>query len=199
MIFRTRVSFVRSGVLVAVLAAATLLPLAAAAQTEFHYQYGRLVNPFSGERAVTSILTIQDASSWSLGDSFLFVDLLDDRTPDGFNDLDLYGEWYPTLSLGKLAQRRVGAGPVRDVALVGGINFDADADFFRWLPGVRLSWDAPGFAFLNTDLTAFAETLAGYGDAPAAAGGGYMFDVSWGGPFAVGGQLFWFKLGRAHV
>ena len=26
-------------------------PIAAVAQTEFHYQYGKLTNPFSGERA----------------------------------------------------------------------------------------------------------------------------------------------------
>ena len=32
--------------------------IAADAQTEFHYQYGKLTNPFSGERAYTSIVTV---------------------------------------------------------------------------------------------------------------------------------------------
>ena len=46
---------------------------------------------------------MQQASSWSLGDSFVFIDILDDGVPDGFNDLEFYGEWYPTLSFGRLA------------------------------------------------------------------------------------------------
>ena len=63
-----------------VAAAALILaaPIAAGAQTEFHYQYGKLTNPFSGERAYTSIVTVQQASSWALGDSFVFVDILED-------------------------------------------------------------------------------------------------------------------------
>ena len=80
-------------------------PIAAVAQTEFHYQYGKLTNPFSGERAYTSIVTVQQASSWALGDSFVFVDILDDGGADSFNDKNFYGEWYPTLSLGKLSNR----------------------------------------------------------------------------------------------
>ena len=45
---------------------------------EFHYQYGKLTNPFDGAQHYTHILTFQQASSWSLGDSFFFIDLLDD-------------------------------------------------------------------------------------------------------------------------
>ena len=33
----------------------------AEAQTDFHYQYGKLTNPFSGSREYTSILTVQHA------------------------------------------------------------------------------------------------------------------------------------------
>ena len=61
------------------------------------------------------------------GDSIVFIDILEDSVADGFNDLEFYGEWYPTLSFGRLADRTVGGGPVRDVALIGGINFDGDA------------------------------------------------------------------------
>ena len=84
-------------------------PSAAAAQTEFQFQYGSLDNPFSGESEQTVILTFQHALSWSLGDSFFFTDFIDDVAVDGFNDRDFYGEWYPTLSLGKLSGRTVGA------------------------------------------------------------------------------------------
>ena len=67
-------------------------PSSTIAQTEFHYQYGRLANPFSGERHYASILTVQQASSWSLGDSFVFIDFLDAQAVDSFNDKEFYGE-----------------------------------------------------------------------------------------------------------
>ena len=166
---------------------------AVSAQMEFHYQYGRLASPFSGQQSPTSILTIQQAMSWSYGDSFFFIDFLDDDLSDGFNDKDLYGEWYPTLSFSKLAGRTVGGGPVRDIALIGGINFDADANFMKYLPGVRVSWEVPGFLFVNTDVTAFLDANDGVrpGDAPRTSDS-FMFDVNWGAVFDVGNQSFLF-------
>ena len=147
------VSSWRRWALAAVLAGVVAPP--AAAQTEFQFQYGNLVNPFSAESTPSRILTFQQASGWSLGDSFFFIDYIDDGLGDGFNDKDFYGEWYPTLSFGKMSGRMVGGGALRDVALIGGINFGGDADFFKYLPGARLSWAVPGFFFLNTDFTAF--------------------------------------------
>ena len=170
-----------------------VVPVGAAAQTEFHYQYGKLTNPFSGTRANTHILTLQQASSWSLGDSFFFVDFLDDGVADGFNDMDFYGEWYPTVSLGKLTGGTFGGGPLRDVALVGGINFGGDADVLKWLPGLRLSWSVPGFIFLNTDVTAFIDANSGVGEGGAPrTTDSFMVDVSWGAAFDIGTQSFWF-------
>ena len=52
----------------------------------------------------------------------MLIDTLEDGVADGFNDLEFYGEWYPTLSFGRLADRTVGGGPVRDVALIGGLE-----------------------------------------------------------------------------
>ena len=105
------------GLLRCVVGAWLALATAAAAQTEFHYQYGRLTNPFSGAKHYTSILTVQHAIGWQLGDSFFFVDILEDGGHDGFNDKNLYGEWYPTLSLSKLAGTEFGLGPIRGIAL----------------------------------------------------------------------------------
>ena len=170
---------------------AWLVLATATAQTEFQYQYGRLTNPFSGEKHYTSILTVQHAMGWQLGDSFFFVDILDDGGHDGFNDKNLYGEWYPTLSVSKLAGKKFGLGPIRDIALIGGINFDADADVLKYLPGVRLSWQVKGFAFLNTDLTAFIDASSGVmrGGAPRTSDS-FMVDVNWALPFEIGGQSF---------
>lgn len=163
----------------------------AAGQAEFHYQYGKLVNPFSGARENTSILTVQHATGWGWGDSFFFLDILDDGLQDGFNDKDLYGEWYPTLSLGKVSGRTFRLGPIRDISVIGGINFGADANVLKYLPGVRASWKVPGFAFLNTDLTAYIDgnSGAGSGGAPRTSNS-FMFNVSWALPFRLGGQPF---------
>ena len=187
----TRASVVRVWRLALMVLAAT--PVATAAQTEFHYQYGKLTNPFSGAGNYTHILTFQQASSWSLGDSFFFVDFLDDGVADGFNDMEFYGEWYPTVSLGRLTGGMFGGGPLRDIALVGGINLGADANVLKWLPGVRFSWNVPGFIFFNADVTAFIDANRGVdgGGAPQTTDS-FMVDVSWGSAFDLGDQSFWF-------
>ena len=174
---------------------------AASAQTEFHYQFGRLVNPFAspeGTIARTQILTLQQASSWKGGDSFFFADIIEDAGIDGFNETEIYTEWYPTLSFSKVSGSTVGAGPLRDVALIGGINIDADANFLKWLPGVRLSWNVPGFIFLNTDITAFIDGSSGIASGGAArTNNSYMFDVNWLSIFTIGNQSFNF-MGHAE-
>lgn len=165
----------------------------ATAQLEFAFQYGNLVNPFSGQTATTRILTFQHAAQWQYGDTFFFIDWLDDDRVDGFNDVEFYGEWYPTLSFSKIRGSRVGAGPIADMSLIMGLNFDADADVIKYLPGGRLSWSVPGFVFLNTDFTAVMDASNGLaeGGAPSATNG-FMFDVSWLYPISVGNQSFTF-------
>ncbi len=177
----------------AVVALLLAAPAAAAAQTELHFQYGNYVNPFSGERHYARVLTFQQASRWSLGDSFFFLDWTDDGGADGFNEKGMYGEWYPTLSLGRVANRTIGVGPLRDVALIGGLNFGNDADIFKVVPGGRLSWDVPGFFFLNTDFGAAFDKSSGVerGGAPRA-GVSFVMDVNWGAGFDVGPQSFVF-------
>ncbi len=169
------------------------VPAAAGAQTEFHYQYGKFVNPFSGARAYASVLTVQQASRWSLGDSFYFIDFADDGGADGFNEKSYYGEWYPTLSLGRVSKRTIGAGPIRDVAVISGFNFGSDANIFRYVPGGRLSWSVPGFFFLNTDFGAAIDRSSGVagGGAPRT-GAGFVFDVNWGAGFDAGRHSFLF-------
>lgn len=169
------------------------IPAAATAQTEFHLQYGSHLNPFSGSSHRTMVFTVQNASRWTLGDSFFFLDYIDDGGSDGFNDRDFYSEWYPTLSFGKLAKKDMRLGPIRDVALVAGVNAGADAKVLKYLPGVRASWSVPGFLFLNTALTAYIDDNTGVdgGGAPKT-GNSFMFDVSWLLPIEAGEQSFTF-------
>ena len=174
-------------VVMALLVTVTTMP----AQTEFHLQYGQHKNPFSGTEHQTVVFTVQQTSFWKYGDSFYFLDYLDDDARDGFNDRDFYGEWYPTLSLGKLRKKEFRAGPIRDFSLIGGVNVGGDAKVVKYLPGLRISWDLPGFQFLNTDLTAYIDDNTGLmgGGAPKT-DDSFMFDVSWGLPFDLGRQSF---------
>ncbi len=167
---------------------------AAFSQTEFHLQYGKHKNPFSAVARQTFVFTVQQATGWKWGDSFFFIDYLNDDTRDGFNDRDFYGEWYPTLSFGKLANKELRVGPIRDFALIAGVNVGGDANVVKYLPGLRASWDLPGFLFLNTDLMAYIDAntgVAGGGapqtDAPQT-DNSFILDVSWALPFNVGNQ-----------
>lgn len=137
--------------LLALIAFILLQPAAVIAQTSFQFQYGKLTNPFSGASEYTSILTVQQAAQWQYGDSFFFIDFLEDGVPDGFNDKSIYGEWYPTLSIGKLTNTEISIGPIRDISIIAGFNADSDANVLKYLPGVRASWNVPGFFFVNTD------------------------------------------------
>ena len=173
---------------VALMALATM---PANAQMEFQVQHGSLLNPFSGSKASTTILTLQHAGGWRYGDSFFFLDLADDNKSDGFNDKDAYGEWYPTMSLGKLSGKAITLGPIRDVALIAGVNYGADTNILKFLPGLRLSWSVPGFLFLNSDFCASFDHSGGVasGGAPGT-NTGWTIDVSWALPFMIGGQSF---------
>ena len=161
--------------------------------TEVHFQYGKLDAPLfaGGQSSYTQVLTFQHRSEWEYGDNFFFIDLYNDGILDGFNDDDVYLEWYPNFSLGKILGRRVGFGRISDVGVLAGINYDADVNFLKWLPGLRFSWDLPGFAFFNTDFTAFIDNNAGIqsGGVPATTST-FMVDLNWALPFSIGKHDF---------
>lgn len=161
----------------------------ATAQTEFHLQAGKLLNPFEKKSEQSLVLTVQQASRWKLGDSFFFLDYVVDREKDGFNDRDFYAEWYPTFSIGKLQQSDTSLGLISDIAIIAGINMGGDSKVLKFLPGFRASWDIPGFLFLNTDLTAYIDRNFGVknGGAPKE-GHSFVFDVNWDAPIEIGSQ-----------
>lgn len=161
--------------------------------TEIHLQRGTLDAPgfAGGEDASTTIITLQNATSWRHVELFVFLDIIDDNRRDRFNDNDLYGELYLGGGLGKAFGHDGGIGPWKDVGWVFGLNAAADAKVRKVLPGIRLYWDAPGFVFLNTDITAYLDDSRGVarGGAPKE-GDSFMVDVSWLSVFDIGGQSF---------
>ena len=174
--------------------AAFLLAVSTAApgRAEIHLQYGQLLNPFSGAEASrpwsSPCSKPRNGSSETASSSSTISTTAAD---DGFNDREFYAEWYPTLSLGKLAGRDFRLGPIADFSLVAGFNASGDGKVVKYLPGLRASWNLPGFLFLNTDLTAYLDGNTGIsGGGPPATGNSFLFDVNWVFPFEAGSQLF---------
>ena len=156
--------------------------------TEAHLAYGNLDIPtFAGGGDSDHVIyTLQHASGWKYGDNFFFIDFLDARDP-GFQDFDIYGEWYSNFSLGKIAGRTGGGGIISDIGLIWGYNWASDADVKKYLPGVRLVLDLGGFAFANLDITAYIDDSEGATAAGAPReGASYMVDFNFARPFTIG-------------
>ena len=160
--------------------------------TEAHLAYGNLDIPTfaGGGDSDHFIYTLQHASGWKYGDNFFFVDFLDAQDP-GFQDFDIYGEWYSIFSLGKISGRTVGGGLISDVGLIWGYNWASDADVKKYLPGFRLVLDLGGFAFANLDFTAYIDDNEGAarGGAPRE-GDSFMINFNFSRPFTIGGSNF---------
>lgn len=160
---------------------------------EIHVTHGNLVNPFDENFSShkTTIVTYQHVSGWKYGDNFIMVDYIDDENLDGFNDDDFYMESYFNFSSKKILGVDYGDGLINDIGLFMGVNVLGSAKVKKFLPGVRVAWNLPGFTFLNTDFGGYVDANPGLGKggAPKEENSLY-FDVSWAYPFKIGNQYF---------
>lgn len=164
-------------------------------ETEFHLQQGKLNQPFAstpGTDLDTTIVTFQHASGWEYGGNFLFFDYARTDTGD-----ELYTEWYPFFSSSALFNVKYD-GAISDIGMVLGVNAAPDADVLKYLPGVQINWNVPGFAFFNTLFTAYIDDSKGMasGGAPAEENS-YMIDAAWRYPVQTGQQR-WSVEGHAE-
>lgn len=161
-------------------------------RTEFQFLYGNHAIPsFSGGgNAEHYIYTIQHASGWAYGDHYFFIDFLDAQNTE-FQDRDVWSEWYTTLSLGKITGWDLRLGPVSDLGLIMGFNWGKKAGTKKYLPGLRVSLDMPGFSVFNVAVTAVLDGNDGLrrGRSPTETHGyglnGYVLR-----PFTLFGQSF---------
>ena len=160
--------------------------------TEFQLQYGKLDTPTfaGGGDSDTKIGTLQHASGWKYGDNFFFIDFANGEET-GFNDREMYAEFYANFSLNKMRGKDNWSGAIADVGFIAGINWSTDLRIRKFLPGIRLSWNIPKFAFANLDITAYID------DNEGVANGGvpreddsFMIDFNWALPFSIGNQDF---------
>ena len=141
----------------------------------------------STDDSTRTVFTFEHASGHSWGDLFLFSDYL--TSDDGSNEL--YGEISPRLSLGKLGERDVEFGPIKDVLLAGQLelgNMD-DPDrltatgprFINKLAGIGFDLDAPGFSYLQANV---------YHRNNEKKADNEQLTLVWGLPFQLGGEEF---------
>ncbi|EQC47213.1 nucleoside-specific channel-forming protein Tsx [Bacteriovorax sp. Seq25_V] len=100
-----------------------------------------------------SELTIDNAVSMKYGDSYFWLDITDPFSSTGSNDTELYGEWSPRLSIGKIAkfynQKRL----VKDFLLSTTFEFGNSGTPTRArLYGFGVDFNIPYFTFFNYNL-----------------------------------------------
>lgn len=157
-------------------------------ETELHLQQGQLNQPFASQPGTdidTTVVTFQHASGWDYGSNFFFFDYA--RTDNGDT---LYGEWYPVFSSKQLLDVSY-SGVINDIGLVTGINAGPDAEVLKYLPGIQINWNIPGFSYFNTLITAYIDDSNGIdaGGAPKE-DDSMMVDIAWRYPLTLGSQHF---------
>lgn len=112
--------------------------------------------PFNPEQVSKAIITVTHVHGWRYGRNFFFMDTL--FSTDGVPaQINLYGEAYSTLSVGKILDRDLSLGIFKDLGITGGVNLGENLDskqsgFRAWLYGVTVDFNLPGFAFFNVDF-----------------------------------------------
>jgi len=129
-------------------------------------------------------ITIEHADGWRYGGNFVFLDIIQ-RDDIG---LEVYGEWYPRLSIAKLLNKDISIGVIKDLSLVGGINAGSEPSndpFMAFLLGIGIKFDAPTFDFFQIDIKSFqAENVNTIG---------IQITPSWSLPFSIAGLNFEFR------
>lgn len=182
------------------LASSALLSSVAMAEnwssTEVQLQaLGDLNQVGTGGTAKTTIITFQHAGGWDYGDNFFFVDhsrysVNNDANFPVSDSSEFYGEWYSNFSLGAITGNDLSFGIVKDLGIVGGLNFAPEVDSMWVLPGVRFSLDLPGFAFAQIDVTGYIHQGGGSASSPVFTvvdeDSSFMIDFAWAYPFKLG-------------
>jgi nucleoside-specific outer membrane channel protein Tsx len=151
--------------------------------------------PGLSESVPKNVVTFENTSGWSWGSSYLFVDVARSWSDADANAKEVYGEWYPSVSLRKLSGRGASAGFVRDVSFTMGLNSGVRSTGpapFVVLPGITVDLRMPGFKFLSVGVFAYVDRGKFEGQPTGCHATTYQVTPSWSLPFKVGGAGFSF-------
>ncbi len=184
---------------------AVLAPAAAQAatwsDTFIGYRYGtEFREPTNRENVQKHVLQVTHASGYALGQNFLNIDMLqsDGKDPAKGSDngaTEFYLTYRHQLHLGKIFDRSLAFGPVKEIGLTAGFDLSTKNTAFAprkrlFVVGPTLKFDVPGF--LDVSLLYGKEwNHCGLGS-PACPKSDIGFDpqwminVAWGIPFQAG-------------
>ncbi|MEB0075595.1 outer membrane protein OmpK [Pseudomonas sp. CCI3.2] len=129
----------------------------AAAGDLLQWQNNSLTYLYGGNFAVNpeiqQTFTFEHADSWKYGDNFIFVDKIfyNGKKDSNVGHSTYYGEITPRLSFGKILDKKLEFGPIKDVLLAMTYEFgEGDVDAYLIGPGFDLA--VPGFDYFQLNF-----------------------------------------------
>ena len=174
-----------------------LVPLAAHAQDDKTFSISRITvrygsnftEPDIDENVPKNIFTFDNTAGGRWWSSYLFVDVLRSWSDADANAKEVYGEWYPSLSLRALAGKERSKGLLRDVGLTVGLNTGVRSTGpspFAVLPGLTFEFNLPGFAFFSVGTFMYIDRGRFQGQPNDCTGSTWQITPSWSAPFRIG-------------
>jgi len=151
-------------------------------------KYGDFQEPGIDEDVPKNDFTFENTSAADWWSSYLFVDVLRSWSEADANAKEVYGEWYPSLSLRTIAGQQPLTGVLRDVKFTVGLNTGVRSTGpspFVLLPGVTFDLKVPGFAFLSVGAFAYIDRGRFQGQPTDCTATTYQITPSWSVPFRV--------------
>jgi nucleoside-specific outer membrane channel protein Tsx len=153
-------------------------------------RYGwTFTEPDIAEHVPKNIFTFENTAAGRWWSSYLFVDVLRSWSEADANAKEVYGEWYPTLSLRGIAGKPRWTGVVRDIGITAGLNTGVRSTGpspFALLPGVTFDLKVPGFAFLSVGTFAYIDRGRFQGQPTDCTATTYQITPSWSVPIPAG-------------
>lgn len=155
-------------------------------QAKYGWNYQQ---PGIAEDVPKNTLTFETTSAGRWWSSYLFVDAVRSWSDADANAKEVYGEWYPALSIRKFSGKPRSTGVVRDVSVALGLNTgvrSTGTSPFVVLPGVKFDLKVPAFAFFSLGAYAYIDRGRFEGQPTDCHSTTYQITPSWSLPFNVG-------------
>ena len=145
--------------------------------------------PGVAEDVPKNILTFENSSAGGWWSSYLFVDVLRSWSEADANAKEVYGEWYPSVSVRTLTGKAHSKNLLRDVSLTLGVNTGVRSTGpspFVLLPSVTFDLNVPAFAFFSVRAGAYIDRGRFQGQPTDCSATTYQITPSWSLPLSVG-------------
>jgi nucleoside-specific outer membrane channel protein Tsx len=153
-------------------------------------RYGwNFTEPGIAEDVPKNIFTFDNSAAGRWWSSYLFVDVLRSWSEADANAKEVYGEWYPSLSLRALAGKERSRGLLRDVGLTVALNTgvrSTGVSPFAVLPGLTFEFNLPGFQFFSVGTFLYIDRGRFEGQPTDCAATTWQITPSWSLPFSIG-------------